>query len=43
VAAGLPYRCNRRAFRPHGVFAGTLDNRTPIKACRGSWDFKLHA
>jgi hypothetical protein len=31
------------SFRPHGVFAGTLDNRTPIKACRGSWTFKLHA
>jgi hypothetical protein len=31
------------SFRPHGVFAGTLDNRTPIKACRGTWTFKLHA
>jgi hypothetical protein len=31
------------SFRPHGVFAGRLDNRTPIKACRGSWSFKLHA
>lgn len=30
------------SFRPHGVFAGTLDNRTPVKACRGSWAFKLH-
>jgi hypothetical protein len=31
------------SFRPHGVFVGTLDNRTPVKACRGSWTFKLHA
>jgi hypothetical protein len=31
------------SFRPHGVFAGELDNRTPIKVCRGSWNFKLHA
>jgi hypothetical protein len=30
------------SFRPHGVFVGTLDNRTPVKACRGSWDFRLH-
>jgi hypothetical protein len=31
------------SFRPHGVFVGRLDNHTPIKACRGSWAFKLHA
>ncbi|HEY0278112.1 MAG TPA: hypothetical protein VGC32_07570 [Solirubrobacterales bacterium] len=31
------------SFRPHGVFVGSLDNRTPIKACRGSWNFKLRA
>jgi hypothetical protein len=31
------------SFRPHGVFVGTLDNRTPVEACRGSWTFKLHA
>jgi hypothetical protein len=30
-------------FRPHGIFTGELDNRTPVKACRGSWTFKLHA
>lgn len=30
-------------FRPHGVFVGTLDNRTPMKPCRGGWTFKLHA
>jgi hypothetical protein len=29
------------SFRPHGIFVGNLDNRTPIKACRGSWTFKL--
>lgn len=31
------------SFRPHGIFVGTLDNRTPVKACRGSRTFKLHA
>jgi hypothetical protein len=31
------------SFRHAGVFAGQLYNRTPIKACRGSWTFKLHA
>lgn len=31
------------SFRPHGVFVGTLENRTPMKPCRGSWTFKLHA
>jgi hypothetical protein len=31
------------SFRPHGVFAGELDNRTSAKICRGSWTFKLHA
>jgi hypothetical protein len=31
------------SFRPHGVFAGELDNRTTTKICRGHWTFKLHA
>jgi hypothetical protein len=30
-------------FRPHGIFAGELQNRTKVKVCRGSWTFKLHA
>jgi hypothetical protein len=30
-------------FRPKGVFVGQLDNRTPVKACRDSWTFRLHA
>jgi hypothetical protein len=33
----------RGSFRPHGLFAGQLDNRTTTKICRGSWTFKLHA
>jgi hypothetical protein len=31
------------SFRPKGVFVGELDNRTPVKACRDSWTFRLHA
>jgi hypothetical protein len=31
------------SFRPHGVVAGELDNRTTVKICRGHWTFKLHA
>jgi hypothetical protein len=30
------------SFRPHGIFAGELDNRTPVKACRDTWTFRLH-